>query len=34
MKGPAAQFAAIGTELADRILAKGGRALLDAVYCE
>jgi hydroxymethylbilane synthase len=32
VKGPAAQFAALGESLAERILAEGGRALLDEAY--
>jgi hydroxymethylbilane synthase len=32
VKGPAENFALLGRELADYILAQGGRALLDAVY--
>jgi hydroxymethylbilane synthase len=32
VKGPASEFEALGTELADHILAQGGRSLLDEVY--
>jgi len=32
MKGPASDFGILGRELADRILAQGGRAILDQVY--
>lgn len=32
MKGPAADFDALGRELADHILGRGGRAILDQVY--
>ncbi len=31
--GPADQAAALGTSLAETLLAKGGKAILDAVYC-
>ena len=34
MKGPASDFGALGRELADHILVRGGRALLDKVYLE
>ena len=34
MKGPASDFGIMGRELADHILAQGGRALLDQVYLE
>jgi len=34
MKGPASDFGALGRELADHILLRGGRALLDQVYLE
>jgi hydroxymethylbilane synthase len=32
-KGPAEAFAELGAALAERILAEGGRELLEAVYC-
>ena len=31
--GPADQAEALGTSLAETLLAKGGKAILDAVYC-
>jgi len=34
MRGPAADFGILGRELADHILAQGGRAILDQVYLE
>lgn len=34
MKGPAADFGTLGRELADHILAQGGRAILDQVYIQ
>ena len=34
MKGPASDFGALGRELADYILVRGGRALLNQVYLE
>jgi len=31
--GPAGQAAILGTSLAERLLARGGKAILDAIYC-